>query len=499
MPQTESSLPTEHTAHRWRMPAGSLYHWALIGFLLVTLPLVMALVSGLLAVSEYTEKSQRALFLTVRANEGGRTLLERLISMERSIRQYQILKDRELLNVYLQNHRAFDSVAQGLRLEGLSDELRSPLEALVAAEATLFDFIEERINDPAAELLEADLEGYVALTLQARKLQQIGDRQVGLEAGNLAREASRVRQSMLFWALLALPLALVLGLLFVYLMTRPMKRIQRVIRELGAGRFDLPVVIHGPSDLADIGRRLDWMRKRLRDLESEKQRFIRNLSHELKTPLATLREGADLLEEQVVGELNYEQREIVQLMKIGAFQLNGMVENLLEFQRLASRQQRFQTSEVDLTALLNKVIEEHRLLVRSKQLKIEAELPPVSLQGDRESIRMMLSNLLGNAIKFSPVGGRIRLDLSQSETHVEFTVRDQGEGIAEQDKAFVFEEFYQGERGQSGIRGSGLGLALVMDTVKRHQGSVVLLLEDETYCGAGIRIELPRFPKGQNA
>lgn len=216
-----------------RVSTGSLYHWSLIGFLLVTLPLVMALLSGLLSMSEYTEKSQRALFQTVRANEGGRTLLERLISMERGIRQYQVLKDPELLPVYRQHHNAFVAVAQGLQFYDLASELRIPLVGLLEAEEGLYRHVEARLAEGEGRLTEQDLQGYVTLTLQARALLQTGSRQVGVEAEALAREADRLRRAMLLWAVLALPLALILGLLFVYLLTRPIRRIERVISELG--------------------------------------------------------------------------------------------------------------------------------------------------------------------------------------------------------------------------------------------------------------------------
>jgi len=476
-----------------RIPAGSLYQWSLIGFLLVTLPLVMALVSGLLSVSQYMEKSQQALFLTVRANEGTRGLLQRLVSMERSIRQYQVLNDPELLSVYRQHHGAFAGMAQGLRFDGLSDELRIPLEGLVAAERALFEYIQSRVAKTDAVLKPDDLQGYVTLTLQARNLLQSGGRQLGLEAGTLAREADRVRRSMLLWALLALPLALVLGLLFVYLMTRPIKRIERVISELGSGGFERPIVIHGPRDLADLGRHLDWMRQRLQALEGEKQRFIRNLSHELKTPLATLREGADLLEDEVVGELNREQREIVQLMKIGTLQLNGLVDNLLEYQRLANRQQSEEVEAVELSGLLHRLLEDYRLLIRSKQLVIREVMTPAILRGDRETIRMMLGNLLSNAIKFSPEAGEIALSLSADGGMLRFLIEDQGEGIPEQEQGLVFQEFYQGRHsGMSGVKGSGLGLALVRDAVQRYQGDVALLPPTRDYPGARIQLRFPR-------
>ncbi|TVT54495.1 MAG: HAMP domain-containing histidine kinase [Sedimenticola thiotaurini] len=484
--------PTGKRAAGRRFPTGSLYHWSFIGFLVVTLPVVVALLSGLLSVSNYTEKSQQTLFQTVRATEGGRMLLERLISMERSIRQYQVLKDQELYSVYQQHHAAFVDVANGLRFDGLSNDLRIPLEGLLSAEHALHQHVEKRSTDKTNLLKADDLQGYETLTLQARALLQIGSREVVVEAELLAQEADRVRRQMLLWVLLALPLALLLGLLFAYLLTRPIKRIERVISELGAGRFDQPIVIHGPSDLEDLGHHLDWMRRRLMEVEDEKERFIRNISHELKTPLATLREGADLLEDEVVGELNCEQLEIVQLMKIGTLQLNGLVENLLEYQRVANRPELGEPCQFDFAALIRKTVTEYRLLIRSKQLEIVDELVSIPMQGDREAVRMMVGNLLSNAIKFSPEEGSVRLTLSAQNEQVILLVEDQGEGVSMADQSKIYQEFYQGSNaGSWSVKGSGLGLALVRDTVERHRGTVTLLKPTDIYPGARFRLTLP--------
>jgi len=195
----------------------------------------------------------------------------------------------------------------------------------------------------------------------------------------------------------------------------------------------------------------------------------------------------------VVGELNREQREIVQLMKIGTLQLNGLVDNLLEYQRLANRQQSEEVEAVELSGLLHRLLEDYRLLIRSKQLVIREVMTPAILRGDRETIRMMLGNLLSNAIKFSPEAGEIALSLSADGGMLRFLIEDQGEGIPEQEQGLVFQEFYQGRHsGMSGVKGSGLGLALVRDAVQRYQGDVALLPPTRDYPGARIQLRFPR-------
>ncbi len=490
MPPPFVQSPTDTTSVTpWRLPTGSLYHWSLTGFMIVILPLVLALILGLLSMRSYTEQSQQALFQTVRATQAGQMLLERLISMERSIRQYQVLKDSELYSVFEQHHAAFVEVAERLYFDDVANNVRLPLIQLLQQELTLFRAIQQEVDQAKPEL---SLEDYIPLTLQARTILQVGGKQVAIEADTLDQEADRVRQKMLLWALLALPLALFLGLLFAYLLTRPIKRIERVISDLGAGHFHQPIVIHGPSNLVKLGQQLDWMRRRLMEVEEEKQRFIRSISHELKTPLATLREGADLLEDEVVGKLNHQQREIVQLMKIGTLQQNSLVENLLEYQRATNRQPLDESSHFDLAQLIRKMTTEYRLLIKTKQLVIVDQLETVQIQGDREAIRMMIGNLFNNAIKFSPEGGVIQLTLTSREGIATLLIEDQGEGIREEDRSLIYKEFYQGKSaGSWSVKGSGLGLALVQDTVQRHQGRINLIQSTANFIGARFKLELP--------
>src|SRR5690606_16886088 len=123
------------------------------------------------------------------------------------------------------------------------------------------------------------------------------------EVENMRRQAAATQRRLSWQALAVIPAALVLAIFGTLLIARPVRQIDRAIRRLGRGQFDDPVYVHGPRDLEELGDRLDWLRLRLLDLDAQKVRFLRHVSHELKTPLTAIREGAQLLSDQVAGQL----------------------------------------------------------------------------------------------------------------------------------------------------------------------------------------------------
>lgn len=489
-------MTKSNTSNNKNFIIGSLYQWALASFLIVTLPLVFAIVYSVMEVANYTEKSQLTLFQTVNSTDSSRMLLDRLISMERSIRQFQILNEPELFSAYQDHRIKFQLVMESLKTKGLDEQLLKKLETLRHNENLLHQKIinnseKEELSDE--ERLNVDLNEFDPLTTQVRALLDEGEKRVGTEAAELAVIAKRVKQRLIYFALLSIPLALLLALIFVHFLTRPIKDIGQAIRNLGEVGFEHPIAIQGPQDLIDLGVHLEWLRQKLNQVEYEKQQFIRNVSHELKTPLATLKEGTDLLAENVVGELNTEQQEIIQLMKIGNITINDLVENLLEYQRTISTQIDFNFSNFELSALIKRVTNEYQLLIQSKNICLKIKLNTVNIRADYDKIKIIVSNLFSNALKFSPQNGTIELSLFSQNNIVQLIIEDQGPGITKDIQPFIFEDFYQGNSPQHWkIKASGLGLALVKHYLEAHKGTIELLQANKKYCGARFALQLPK-------
>jgi two-component system sensor histidine kinase GlrK len=193
-----------------------------------------------------------------------------------------------------------------------------------------------------------------------------------------------------------------------------------------------------------LGVRLDWMRERLSDLEQQKTRFLRHMSHELKTPLTALREGAELLSEEVVGKLTPEQREIAEILRHNSIELQKLIEDLLSFGANQAHRPEVELERVELKHVVTRVIEDQKLAVRAKRLQLDVDIQDVTLNADSEKVRVMLDNLVSNAIKFSPAGGTIRIAAGKHGDQIELDVSDEGPGIAPEERSLVFEPFYRG-------------------------------------------------------
>jgi two-component system sensor histidine kinase GlrK len=287
----------------------------------------------------------------------------------------------------------------------------------------------------------------------------------------------------------AIVLAALLALAFGVWLTRPLKRLERAIAGLGENRMDHPVDIRGPSDMRSLGRRLEWLRLRLKELDEDKARFLRYTSHELKTPLAALREGVALLEDGVAGPMTADQREIARILGHNTATLQNQIEALLRFNAAAFEARRLNRSETDLRQLLHELVQAQRLQWQARHLTIELEGEAPELAVDADKLSAALGNLLSNSIRFSPVGGTLFITLSSRKGVVRIDLQDQGPGVAPADRERIFEPFFRGEvQPDDAVRGTGIGLSIVREYVQAHGGRVDLLPAGP---GAHFRIELP--------
>ncbi|MCF6299138.1 MAG: HAMP domain-containing histidine kinase [Thiomicrorhabdus sp.] len=478
---------------------GSLYQWMLTSFVVVSLPLIFAIVYALISLDSYSKQAQRTVFQTVTVTENTRLVLERLISMERSIRQFQILNEPSLFDAYLQHRHKLLKLLQDSDFEGLNPTLSQKLKNLKLSEDRLFQTIYTEGVNRNKPLLESDLIAFEELVEQARSLIRAGSKQQTAEILALSEFEDKVMNRLFFIVLLSAFLALLLSVFFVHFITRPIKKIGSAIKHLAKEDFDYPIEVSGPRDLRELSENMEGLRKELKYLENEKQHFIRSVSHELKTPLATLKEGTDLLSEEVIGSLNDEQREVLNLMKMGNFNIINLVSNLLEYQRAVSIQSRLEYSRFDLSSLMSSLIDEYQLLFQSKNQKVVGENPSIEITADYNKLKIILSNFISNAIKFSGKNTQINLSSKVEGKLVNILIEDQGPGIPESIRTEIFEDFFQGKATEDSVmKGTGLGLAIVGYYVVKHGGRTILLSPNDHYCGARFSLELPLEAKNES-
>ncbi|MEO8153733.1 MAG: HAMP domain-containing sensor histidine kinase [Rhizobacter sp.] len=457
----------------------------LVAFLLIAALLSAASLRGLYSLETLLSQSSEGARRAVAHTADSQMLAERTVAMERAARQYLVLDDPVLRQRFEEAARdanaALARLADNRIPSNLASEWRTTqlaIESQLRAPSAEMRFREAGVTSAFRELegINASIAEQVRLATEARNQVLIDELELG--RAQLGRQI-----------LAAIAVAIVMALGFGVWLARPLKRLEQAVVGLGENRLDQPIDIRGPSDVRLLGRRLEWLRLRLAELDSDKSRFLRHVSHELKTPLAALREGVSLLEDGVTGSLSDDQREVARILRQNTAVLQSQIEDLLRFNAAAFEARRLVRRQAELIALIKELVAQQRLQWQARQLALHVDGDPVWAEVDADKLATALGNLLSNAIRFSPLGATIHFYVSRVPGRACIDIVDQGPGVAAADRARVFEPFYRGERQPSdAMRGSGIGLSIVHEFITAHGGQIELLDDGP---GAHFHIELP--------
>jgi two-component system sensor histidine kinase GlrK len=312
-----------------------------------------------------------------------------------------------------------------------------------------------------------------------------------VKEANAMQQATHQARKILAWLPLALVLvtALIMAL-FAALIAKPIRQIAQCINRLGEGDYQKPIRVGGPRDLEFLGCRLDWLRVRLGEVEKDKSKFVAHVSHELKTPLSSIREGSELLAEEAVGPLSEQQREVVGILRRNGLQLQKLIDNLLGYSRVQANILPYHRNQFDFGHLVKVVLADHRAMIMKKELQLKLDLSTLNIWGDSERLGIVIDNLLSNAVKFTPPGGDILVRVFEQGDQAILEVCDSGPGIPEMEQKKIYSPFYQGDTPYVGpVKGTGLGLAIVKEYVREHGGH--LEQTNSSLGGACFQVLLP--------
>ena len=484
------------------LPRPSFRQLLLVAFLLMATLLGGVALRGQLTLESLLQRSRAGAERTLQLNGHAERLGETTLTMERAARQYLVLGDNTLRQTY--ERAAAEAAAH---VQALADEAVAP--AATAAWLAQRAQIDRELREPELAAGMRDRALAAAFRTLGELQQTMSEQLRGVtESRNAALqtelEAGRLALGRLVAG--AVAGAVVLALALALWLARPLRRVETAILALGENRLDARIDIRGPADVRQIGRRLDWLRQRLAGIDADKARFLRHVSHELKTPLAALREGVALLQDGVAGPLSDNQREVARILHDNTATLQRRIEDLLQFNATAFAAQRLVRKPTEMGTLAAGLIEEQQLQWRARGVQVQLRcLPeggpeggPITADVDAALLGSAIANLLSNAIRYSPPGTTIAMTLSQQGDGLYIDVRDQGPGIPPAERERIFEPFFRGQHQPAdGLPGTGIGLSIVAEAVAAHGGRVRLVAEDSLNTsapgspGAHFRIELP--------
>jgi len=229
------------------------------------------------------------------------------------------------------------------------------------------------------------------------------------------------------------------------------------------------------AEVAERTRELQLANEKLRELDRLKSDFINSASHELRTPLTSIKGYAEFLEDGIGGELTSQQRAFVSQIQQSTDRLQFLVEDLLDFARLEAGTFRLSPQDADLSHVVKQGISSLIPQANESQLTMVAEVPsnPIRLRMDAKRIEQVLFNLVGNAIKFTPAGGTIRVSLTPMDAEYMLSIQDSGLGISPENLPRLFEKFFQVDPSDTREHsGAGLGLAISKSIIEAHGGRI---------------------------
>ena len=393
-----------------------------------------------------------------------------------------------------------EHVAQDL--ERLAEYAQSEWEAMhLRAASAAFEGYRRTVAEEQALLRRGDRARAVRMTdADARSLaEQVQDSLDGLMAAThtrvLAAQAEAARLEARTWTAVMVALGAAVGLallgtaVIAQRMTRSLDLLSSATAEVAAGAFREPIAIQSRDEIGALARSFNSMASQLREMDDMKRDFFDTVSHELRSPLTSIRGAADLLRDGVPGPLTEKQERLMDIISQSSERLLRLVNQILEMSRLRSGLVELDRKPLNLAWLVDRVVDELHPRAEEGGVTLERERlgADFTYRGDEERLHQLVVNLGANAIRFTPRGGRIVVRLIDTGPELELQVEDTGVGIPAEALPHIFDAYRQahGERG-----GTGLGLKIVRGIVDLHGGRVTA--ESREGKGSRFTVLLPR-------
>lgn len=440
----------------------SLMQLVLLGFAGVVLPLVLLVVQATSAYRELSTQAGVSAREAVAFTRRSQSLQTLALDMERLSRQYLVVEDTRLLELLSSQLDDFQKLVKQPYLLFPVTGVQASLEQLLNEQQL------EQLTTPNYFIQLVDLTE--ALTSQTQS-------SVDQRLQALQQQLEELQGQLIWQFLLLVSLSLLMVVYFTWRLLGPIDYLQKRISSLAKSNNNKQTkrLENGPAELIQLDVQLNWLDSQLDEIEQQKAQFLRHISHELKTPLASIREAADLLHEEVLGALTPSQKEVTGLLEQNSKRLQELIEQLLDYNLLQGNRQ-LEAVEFNLNRLLQKLLQPWQPLLEQRQQDVLLPKSDLQLSGDTSLLRSALDNLLSNALHYGDPEYPIKIRAGVTSTMQWIEVENAGSPIPAHEQARLFEPFYQGSSRRSGpVKGSGLGLSIAADCMKAQSGQLFLI------------------------
>ncbi|PHM27378.1 sensor histidine kinase [Xenorhabdus budapestensis] len=468
---------------KWRLFPRSLRQLVVMAFWLVLLPLLVLAYQAYQSLDQLSTQAAEINRATISDARRSEAMIGVALEMERSYRQYCVLGDIRLEKLYQRQYQQYTSMLNNQMAMLANREYKDKFNQLLSGLTNIT--CDNGVPEPVvAKLLEQFSNANNQLVQETRNI-------IFTRGEQLQKDIADKGQFFGWQSLILFLLSAFLIALFTRMIIGPVKGIERMINRLGAGQTLESKIesFKGPRELRSLALRIIWLSERLSWLESQRHEFLRHISHELKTPLASMREGTELLADEIAGPLTTDQKEVVSILDSSSKHLQQLIEQLLEYNRKIVDNPA-ENQVVSLKELVDSVVLSHQLPARTKNIYTTIQLDADNCWAEPKLLMRVIDNLYSNAVHYGAESGNIWISSRQLDENIQIDIANTGTPIPDLEKSMIFEPFYQGKLQRKGaVKGSGLGLSIAQDCIKRMGGGLHLIESD--FADVCFRIELP--------
>ena len=296
-------------------------------------------------------------------------------------------------------------------------------------------------------------------------------------------------------ALCVLILAGVCAFILTRQTTRPLTAMARAAGEMANGRFSARAPMEGSSEIRELAASFNTMAEQLSTLEESRRDFVANVSHELRSPITSIRGFAQGMLDGTIPE--EEHKQYLNVVVDETRRLGKLINNLLSLSRMENEDVKLNITRFDVNELIRRVLISRIQPIDDKQIHVDIrfESEQQFVLADMDQIQQVVINLMDNALKFSPTGGTLTLSTRRENRQVFVTVKDTGSGILPEDAPHIFERFYKADKAHTVGKGTGLGLAICQRIMEKHRQRIRLVSGDN---GAEFEFTLESAKGGPN-
>lgn len=470
----------------------SIYMKMMLGYAIIIAVMILVNVYTLSSLKNISHTTHLALDSDVQAIDIAKRIQTIVDEEERNLRKFLITRDQTYHELFIELHTRYSGFVDTLLLRAPDNNEVLLINELGERDINLVALVGQV---PLRGPLPANLEPLLDDVFQSVRdlLEQLilhNQTSIGNAMSLVQARTENSSQMVLLLVALALVGTICAAFIVTRSITGPIHALIRGTERIARGVFD-PIHVSSRDEMARLAEAVNSMSESLKQISEMKAEMMQHISHELRSPLATMSTAHQLLADETAGPVTVDQARLLGAFKNNIDKLIRFSHDFLDLAKMEAGMMEYRLQPVDLLPILESLTEDTRLIASQKGITVTLNagpLPPI--HADQEKISQAIGNLLSNAVKYTENGGHVSVTVERRKTSVVITVRDSGIGIPAEELPMVFEKFYRARNvAHTRQKGTGIGLALVRAVAEGHGGSV--FVTSTLGAGSTFGMELP--------